>query len=368
MTVITCDRCNKDFYNKSHYNDHINRKTPCTKLKKYNYQVDGLYCEDCGKYFSRPYTLSRHQKSSCDKCLVTNTTNTIEKGNNNTINYHSGSGNINNIVIKQYLFPFGKDGIDCLTTPEKIAIFSSDENPMEMIIVKVNLDSKKTDHHNVGFTDQHSGYGIIFDGGKWLTERIDIILQILFESKEKDLLKIYDEIKDFLSDDLNGTIKDKLDDLNKAIDPRNTIDADAKRNLIAHLKKHLYNSRGLALNAKKLTELKARKNIYKGILKDGVTIEDIDKSIMMKKTMSKKLDLRKEMAHDLLDKLQTNEIDKKQYFAILNIINKNFNMDIIDIINRLLIQSYCRGDVINKNIIDQAIRKEAEINKFIKRR
>lgn len=344
MVSYKCNNCGKLFNKKFDMDRHINAKNKCRKNNEKNVnnnQPKRFICLACEKIFGRKDSLIRHEKV----CEIKTEHNIINKNENiNTENNYGNQffGNINgNVIMNNYnLFTFGKDGIDCLTTPEKIAIFFSDENPMEMIIVKVNLDSKKKNHHNVGYTDQHSGYGIIFDGNKWLTERIDIILQILFESKEKDLLKIYDEIKDFLSDDLNGTIRNKLNDLSKAIEPRNKIDLDAKRNLIAHLKKHLYNNRNLALDAKLNTDIEIiqikKPNMYDGILKDGISISDIDKSIRMKKKLSKKLDLRKEMALDLLNKLDSNKIDKTQYVLLVKMINNNSDMEIINVINRLL--------------------------------
>ena len=65
--------------------------------------------------------------------------------NTGDINQIINTDDNNNITIKYNLFPFGK-------------------NPIEIIIIKVHLDPVKIDHHNVGYTDEHSGYGIIFDG------------------------------------------------------------------------------------------------------------------------------------------------------------------------------------------------------------
>ena len=60
-----CKRCNKKFYNKSHFNDHMNRKFPCTANKKKSKisNDNNTYCEKCDKYFSRPYALKRHMET-----------------------------------------------------------------------------------------------------------------------------------------------------------------------------------------------------------------------------------------------------------------------------------------------------------------
>ena len=233
-----------------------------------------------------------------------------------------------------------------------------------MIIVKINLDPTKLDHHNVGFTDKQSGYGIIFDGDKWLTERIDVILEVLFDSKEKDLLKIYDEIRDFLSDDTNVVIKDTLHNLNKKINPRNKIDSSSKKNLIAHLKKHFYNNRDLVMEAKKYTDKNLtnykHKNNYENILKDGITIEDIDKQIQIRKNKLHQLNLNKEIAFDILKRI-TGDISEAQFVLISELINKTIDIDVINIIIKLLTLSFCLGHKINNEIINEKIKKEEEI-------
>ena len=180
MVEYQCNKCTKTFTKKYNYMKHNERKTPCSILNN-NFRITKKHkCKNCNKKINRKDNYKRHIEK-CKKNI------SIKKYNvNSGSNYGQIiNGNNNNIIIKNYnLLPFGRDGIECLTTPEKIAIFSSDENPMEMIIIKVNLDPLKINHHNVGYTDEHSGFDIIFDGDEWLTERIEVILEILFESKE----------------------------------------------------------------------------------------------------------------------------------------------------------------------------------------
>lgn len=366
MVEYKCKKCFKNFVHKGDFNRHLARKTPCNFKNSIDSKVKFYKCYRCNKKFNRKDNLSRHIKNCKNINLdKKNHRNIKNVSNHGQIINGDISGNNNKFIIKNYnLFPFGKDGIDCLTTPEKIAIFSSDENPMEMIIIKVHLDPLKLDHHNVGYTDEHSGYGIIFDGDQWLTERIDVIMEVLFDSKEKDLLKIHDEIKDILRDDKNDNIKDTLDNLNRKIRPTNKIDAASKRNLITHLKKHFYNSRQLVLDAKKNTDknnIKIKKNInYDHVLKEGYTLEDADRIIKQKQQKTHRMHVKKQIAKDFLQKMD--EISKKDCLLLANSIDQINDINVLNIILRLLYRSYCFGNEFNNEIIENEIKKDAEID------
>ena len=356
-----CKKCNKSFYDKSHLKDHLNRKFPCINDKKTNKnkQSNEIYCEKCDKYFSRPYTLKRHMESKHkNEAIIANINN---KNGKITQIVHNGD-NHNNIVIKnlQYnLFPFGKDGIDCLTLLDKIAIFSSNEDPFVMIVIKVNLDPDKLDHHNVGYIDNHCGYGFIYDGDKWISERISIIMEVLFKSKEKDLLEIYDEIEHFLTDDAKNNIDDSLSDFKKIIRPSSSIDFKAKKFLIAHLKKYLFNNKNLALNAMKYTnksfDTNPIQNQISNIFKEGYTIENVEQEIH-------KIYLKKNLAKYLLNELN---IKTDVYNSILKVINKTKDLGTINIIIKLLIESFCSNAKINEKIIKNTIENIHESNKLV---
>lgn len=125
MPVFKCDRCQKKFYDKYHFERHTSRKISCNATDQKE-NLTNNYCDKCDKYFSRPYTLKRHQISICNKNTPINSNKA--KTNKGNINQIINTGNKNKIIIKQYnLLPFGKDGIECLSTPDKIAIFLLDE-------------------------------------------------------------------------------------------------------------------------------------------------------------------------------------------------------------------------------------------------
>ncbi len=360
MTNLNCSRCHKSFYDKSHYQTHINRKIPCLISENNKVDATDLQCHKCGKIFSKPFSLKRHLNTVCknkksDNTIITDTNN----GNINQFNI----GNNNNLIIKQYnLLPFNKDGIDCLSTPDKIAIYSSAESAIEMIVIKINLDPKKINHHNVGYTDVHKGYGIIFDGDRWLTERIDVILEALLETKENDLKKIHDEIKIFLTDDSNNTIKNKLNDLNRILRPKNIFDVKSKKILIAHLKKHFYNNKHLVLDAKKFTDHLSsisdnKKSNNQIQLKEGFTIDDVDIGIKKNNSI---LSLKKDFALYILN--QNNKISQIDHKSISQLISDTTDLKVISAITNLIIFSYFSDVNIDANSIQEKLEIEAYIS------
>lgn len=59
--MFKCNKCNKEFKRKDHYNNHMNRKTPCVK--------EVIKCENCLKIFNKTYDLTNHlnRKFKCKK-------------------------------------------------------------------------------------------------------------------------------------------------------------------------------------------------------------------------------------------------------------------------------------------------------------
>ncbi len=92
------------------------------------------------------------------------------------------------------------------------------------------------------------------------------------------------------------------------------------------------------------------------ILKDKYTIEIVD-------SLLKKLNLKKELAMDLLSKII--DSGKDEYQLLAEMINKFKEIDVVNIVIRLLAKSYCFGDEINETIINNKIKEEIEIDKML---
>jgi len=368
MVVYVCERCQKQFNQKCVYDKHIDRKVLCHIKKKQNNEKNSSYCKVCDKHFSRSDALKRHNATPMHKQM--------KKQQNININAKTKNGNINqiigdkNLIVNNYYFisPFSQEEIDKLTTQEKIAIFSSDENPIIMIVIKTNLNPSNQEYHNVGYTDLNSGYGYIFNGETWEKKGIKTIMEDLLNSKRKDLIKIYNEIKDFLSEEDNKNIENKLDDIENDIEPKYEHHIRSKRRLVTNLKTRFYNNKHLIIEAmqksgKTIVQNKS-KNKSKNILKDGLTIDELDRLLKIRKKNSQKIILKKEIALDLLEEL-INDMNDAQYLSLIDVIEKTCDIPTLNIIIRLLDKSYCFKNKINYDIIQDKIKKEEEINKII---
>lgn len=118
------------------------------------------------------------------------------------------------------------------------------------------------------------------------------------------------------------------------------------------------------MEAKKNTINKSKgtniKNNFENILKEGFTIEDAERIIKENREKNHKLQLKKEIAKDLLQNME--EISKNDYLLLSDKINQINDINALNIILRLLNKSYCFGDDFNEEIIQTEIKKDKIID------
>jgi len=91
----------------------------------------------------------------------------------------------------------------------------------------------------------------------------------------------------------------------------------------------------------------------------NMTIEELDVLLKNQKINNQKLNLKKELAKDLLE--QINELNENNYLSLINLIDQTNDINTINIITRLINKSYCFGNEINNKIIEKQVKKEIEI-------
>lgn len=384
MVNYTCRRCKISFNDKSKYDRHITKKKKClikksgSKKNKKNY-----YCRICNTNYSRKNTLIRHMETNMH---INNTKSiknkgTIKKGSNNNQIIAEINGNVNTInnncnnnttIHNYYISAFGNEEINKLTTRDKLAILSSDDNPMITIIVKTNLNSTIPEYHNIGYADLKSGYGYIYNGETWEKKEIRLIMNDLINFKGRDIKKIHKEVSKYMTTEDNNNINDVIQDINNTIEPKNEHHVKIKKNMIANLKAHFYNKRNLIIDAieksgKPIIGLETKIK-EKNILKNGMTVEELDRILIENRRKAEKIMPQKELAKYILSKyLKKIHISKNKYAKIIEIIDDIIEEQDIKNIIRLLCTMCCNKTKINTEITDENLLKEQEIIKFMKK-
>lgn len=245
------------------------------------------------------------------------------------------------------LLPFGKGEINNLTSYERIEIFDSQQNPIEMLITNINLNQKKPEYHNIRIPNNCSRFGIIFTKNGWIIQKINVIMKTLLESKEADLIEIYNQIKGYISDEFNIEIKEKLDKLNDIIHSTNQLHIKLRKDLIARLK-FLYvmddsmQWTTVCIGNKKNTEIFLDKEKINEKKKE-VVLDNMVKGIALIKKNKNITESKINMIDFLLEiSVKKNTIKSNDTQLIKNLINDNKNdVDILkEIINELYNSAY----------------------------
>lgn len=395
MTVHICKRCKDFFDRKSTYDYHVNRKNKCS-LNKSGSKINTISfkyaCKICDKKFSRKDALFRHRTTKSHKNKIKKTKIKINDNSNNNINrmtkgHHNkilnkaidnsvtNNTTINNTTINNnnnyYISAFGNEEINKLTTRDKLAILLSNKDPIIQIIIKTNLNSSIPEYHNIGYIDLKSGYGYIFNGKSWEKKEIRLVMNDLINFKGRDLKKIHREVSKYMTNDDNKNVNNILQDIDNTIIPSNEHSSKIKKKLVANLKAQFFNKRNLIIEAidksgKPIISSNENENDLKINLKNGMTIEELDKILIENKLKAEKLAPRKEIAKYILsDHIKFYKTDKDQYQKINEIIDDILEDHEMNVITRLLCQLYCNKNSININTIKKKINTDNLASKLI---
>lgn len=364
MVEYKCKRCKTIFDRKSSYEDHLQRKYKCRNGKNLPKKKDHV-CDICEKSYSRKDSLQRHLKI-CQNTITAQTT--ILKGNNNVGcgNQITHNGDINNNFTIN-IFPFGKDGVESLSTEEKLDILLSNQGLIIEIICKVNFDPNKPSHHNMYISDIKSPYGVVYNGEKWTTVRYPNIVHTLVEAKKVDLEKILDEMKEYLNDDI-------VDGIRKALSRFNLCDHKFFKQIMIHIKPILYDNRELIMNTrckqkKSDTNDNVHKNDkYKKILKDGLTLSDIEKQISEKNKINKLCCVKREESYYFLKMLSDSDnIDSDTLNTIKTKIDTSTDLLFLRSMTSAIIKCLFINEPVDIDFIFKSIELDKEINNYLHR-
>lgn len=255
MVNYKCHNCGHIFDRKSNLDNHLARKKACNKQSgsKTNKKVFDPTCKGCGRTFSRRDSLKRHMNNCKGNNKKTNQNvkgKKIINGNKNKqIKIKAdNSSTVNNILDNHInvvnLYVFGKDGIKNLTSEELFKMLRSNNNCYESLISMVNFNPDKPQHHNVYYPDMKSSYGVIYENNKWITKKIEEILNLILDAKTEDLNEIINEFGDCLNKKTRIKIKN-------AIENADYSKPDCRKKLISYLKPILFNNKNMIIKTRK---------------------------------------------------------------------------------------------------------------------
>jgi hypothetical protein len=295
MTTIGCTKCHKKFTTNYNLKRHQNTCNFGSKSKK---QIR-FKCKYCKGYFTRKDSLSAHiKKQRCkeykkEKLIIngnknrqTNDKRKIEINGNENINQQisirlgNNSSQTSNIIKNSpinvvNLIVFGKDGIQNITSNELFEMLSSNNNCYESLISMVNFNPNKPQHHNVYYNDLKSSYGVVYENNKWVTKKIDEIVNLLLDAKTEDLNDIIGEYGDFLNKKSRQKIKETIENADYS-------KPDCRKKLISYLKPILFNNKDMIIKTRKKNEMIQK--IDNGIDDDNDDFVNIDELPKVKKT------------------------------------------------------------------------------------
>jgi hypothetical protein len=282
MPNYKCSRCSKEFSQKCHYKNHINKKFPCKEIPQKpskipqnnsNIKKSELVCNYCCKEFSRKDNLTRHidgyckvkkandakmeemmtmlieLKESNKKIVAENNQNKekiakLEVDNTKYKKIVNTQNNINqqtnNITFK--INAYGTEDTSKITVNEYKRILCRGMNSTPALVEKLHFNKNIPENHNVYISNLRDEYVLMFDGKIWRLKDRDDALQQLYEDKSDILETKFEDLIERLDEPTIKMFKRFL----------KIKDDDEKIRVIKkELKKVLYENREMAMNTRK---------------------------------------------------------------------------------------------------------------------
>jgi len=316
MTDRTCIKCNTTFQYLSYYKRHLKTSSRC-KIENQDTIIETpiniplnltslqipvppvlqesvtiveiqFCCESCSKVFTRKSSLIRHKKET--KCgniqqQINNQIQNITNNNDNrTININNNNNiTINNIVLPQFINPFGCESIDFLNDSEMVQILKSPNGAiiaMEKVYSKIenrNFYKQNLGKDNISYLDSNLDIQVFKEKefhDKLLFQSVEFMYRICFRCRER--LSLEDQIvimKNINIIEKTLEMKNDVANLVSAMLERDFMNV-YRRDLILKFNKKLQNDESFKHDKLKfLKEIRKELNSYY-INKTNVTISD----------------------------------------------------------------------------------------------
>ena len=268
MVQYFCDRCGKEFYHKSAYTKHINKKFSCIKVVLNDNHV--YVCNVCGYSTDVKCNLTKHQnrKNPCepgeynnettlsnddtemfkkelaDLCNKYNIPNipdmkdipNIKNINNGTI-INCSNSTVNVITIN----PFGQEDLSHIDNKKARRILNNGLLAVSKYIEYVHYDENTPQNHNVYIGGWNNRANVnVYDGKKWVVI-----------GKEDVIAQVIDNCMDFINDKIDELDKNNPDDekifimANRLKTAYDDNDVSKLKCVAREIQRTLYNNKGI---------------------------------------------------------------------------------------------------------------------------
>lgn len=248
MPQLKCQKCKKPFKNKRNLERHAN--VSCKYSSKNDEEIR---CELCDKTFSRKDALIRHLKACAE---------------------HDEQPNDIQIVS------FGKDGIESISDDDFEEILNNVSGVIPGLIINVNFNALKPQHHNIHFPDKKSSSGETYEEGSWSVREINEMVDTLIDAKINDLK----EIKETFAQKMNKKIIAKIDE---SIECADYMTRNSRKKLRKFIKIMIYKHREVVAETRKIMEEKVRRTKDEQLRRLKIKCERLEKE---KAILGKKVD------------------------------------------------------------------------------
>jgi len=254
--LYKCKICEKEFKQKCHYTNHLNRIRPCEKLTKISslnpqntsksLKINSKRtCSYCGYETERQDNYNRHllsckikkqdieekeqilnklleqnnklestidqQKEQIEQLIKTNENlmNHMKIKQNNKNIKNQNNGTINNTIN---IIQFGKEDLSKIDNKEFFeALTQMGYKIPAKMVEKIHINDKYPEYKNIYISDINRGKAMVHDGKKWVLDKYNNISDKLLDKILNFMEERYEEIKE----DKNITDKKKMNMENK---------------------------------------------------------------------------------------------------------------------------------------------------------
>ena len=266
--LYKCERCNKEFNQKSNYNSHLNRKNPCknnniivnTNTNIINNIIPNLaenipnlaentpnlaennnvfYCKLCNKKFTTNSALSRHVNFRCKENKIMIELKNLKEENKKlkeenellkkqlillpktksktTIHNQTNIENQNNMTqINNITINFGDEDMSKLTEEEILTSLKSLSKCFQTFVKTVHLNSRLPEYNNILINNMRSNYGYVIEDNKFILKDKNQIIADLISIRIDDLESFSIDYRNKLCSRELSLIKDNIEFLRTA--------------------------------------------------------------------------------------------------------------------------------------------------------